>query len=110
LEFVGASPTSTIDEIMGVGHEEESLPEIDLVALEEEEGELEEEKAQRLEKQKQAKQAKLGKPVITYVSRQEWGRRMLLPAGHDSLVKELKELEKKYGWEVSLVFHRSEAS
>jgi hypothetical protein len=101
LEFVGASPAATIDEIMGVGHEEAETPEIDLVALEEEEGDLEEEREQRLEKQRLAKQAKIGKPVITYVSRQEWGRRMLLPEGHDSLVKELKELEEKYGWEVS---------
>ncbi|OCF34056.1 hypothetical protein I316_04403 [Kwoniella heveanensis BCC8398] len=45
----------------------------------------------------------MGKPVITYVSRQEWGRRMLKKEGHDSLVKELKELEKKYGWEVNIV-------
>jgi hypothetical protein len=101
LEFVGASPSSTIDEIMGVGHEEAETPEIDLVALEAEEGELEEEKEQRLQHQKAVKQEKVGKPVITYVSRQEWGRRMLLPKGHDSLVHELKELEKKYGWEVS---------
>ena len=101
LEFVGASPTSTIDEIMGVGHEEDDTPEIDLIALEAEEGELEEEEEQRLNHQKAVKQEKVGKPVITYVSRQEWGRRMLLPKGHDSLVHELKELEKKYGWEVS---------
>jgi hypothetical protein len=101
LEFVGASTTSTIDEIMGVGHEEVETPEIDLVALEAEEGEEEEEREERLAKQKAAKQDKVGKPVITYVSRQEWGRRMLTPKGHDSLVKELKDLEKKYGWEVS---------
>ena len=101
LEFVGGNRDITVDEIMGVGQEEEETPEIDLVALEAEEGELEEEREQRLEKQRLAKEAKLGKPVITYVSRQDWGRRMLLPGGHDSLVKELKELEKKYGWEVS---------
>lgn len=40
-------------------------------------------------------------PVITYVSRQDWGRRMLRKKDHDVLVKELKNLEKKYGWEVS---------
>lgn len=103
LEFVGGNRDITVDEIMGVGQEEEETPEIDLVALEAEEGEMEEEKEQRLEKQRLAKEAKLGKPVITYVSRQDWGRRMLLPKGHESLVKELKALEKKYGWEVGLV-------
>lgn len=40
-------------------------------------------------------------PVITYVSRQDWGRRMLVKKDHDELVKELQALEKKYGWEVS---------
>lgn len=103
LEFVGGTGDVTIDAIVGVGHEEAETPELDLVALEAQEGELEEEREQRLEKQRLAMEAKLGKPVITYVSRQEWGRRMLLPAGHDSLVKELQELEKKYGWEVSFL-------
>jgi hypothetical protein len=58
-----------------------------------------------LNHQKAVKQEKAGKPVITYVSRQEWGRRMLLPKGHDSLVHELKQLEKKYGWEASLLWY-----
>jgi len=40
-------------------------------------------------------------PVITYVSRQDWGRRMLKQKDHEVLVEELKALEKKYGWEVS---------
>lgn len=40
-------------------------------------------------------------PVITYVSRQDWGRRMLRKKDHEVLVKELENLEKKYGWEVS---------
>ncbi|OCF73830.1 hypothetical protein I204_05675 [Kwoniella mangroviensis CBS 8886] len=56
-----------------------------------------------LEKLRKEKQAKMGKPVITYVSRQEWGRRMLKKESHESLVKELKELEKKYNWEVNIV-------
>lgn len=43
------------------------------------------------------------KPVITYVSRQDWGRRMLRQADHDSLVLELEALEKKFGWEVNVV-------
>jgi hypothetical protein len=42
-----------------------------------------------------------GNPVITYVSRQDWGRRMLIKKDHEELVKELQALEKKYGWEVS---------
>lgn len=43
------------------------------------------------------------RPVITYVSRQEWGRRMLIPADHDKLVEELHRLEKQYGYEVNIV-------
>lgn len=42
-----------------------------------------------------------GNPVITYVSRQDWGRRMLIKQDHEELVKQLRALEKKYGWEVS---------
>lgn len=42
-----------------------------------------------------------GNPVITYVSRQDWGRRMLIKKDHDELVQHLNELQKKYGWEVS---------
>ena len=45
----------------------------------------------------------MAKPVITYISRQDWGRRMLLPEAHDSLVLALKGLEKKYGYEVNIV-------
>jgi len=45
----------------------------------------------------------MGKPVITYISRQDWGRRMLLPEAHDSLVFALRDLEKKYGYEVNIV-------
>jgi hypothetical protein len=52
------------------------------------------------ESRKHDKQFK-GKPVITYVSRQDWGRRMLIKEDHEGLVTELKKLEEKYGWEVS---------
>ncbi len=45
----------------------------------------------------------MGKPVITYISRQDWGRRMLLPEAHDSLVSALKDLEEEYGYEVNIV-------
>ncbi|KAG8884674.1 hypothetical protein FRB98_002274 [Tulasnella sp. 332] len=41
--------------------------------------------------------------VITYVTRQEWGRRMLKPADHERLVVGLKGLHEKYGWEVNIV-------
>ncbi len=42
----------------------------------------------------------VGTPVITYVSRQEWGRRMLRKEDHEVLVKELNLLKAKYGYEV----------
>ncbi|WWD17859.1 hypothetical protein CI109_102303 [Kwoniella shandongensis] len=105
LEFVGGGQGIDIDmnEVgLGVGVEAEEADE-DIVALEEEEGALAEEKEELLEADRQAKQAHMGKPVITYVSRQEWGRRMLTKKGHESLVKELKDLEKKYGWEINIV-------
>lgn len=41
--------------------------------------------------------------VITYVSRQEWGRRMLLPEDHDRLVAELYKLRDQYGYEVNII-------
>ncbi|KAK7021197.1 hypothetical protein R3P38DRAFT_3318138 [Favolaschia claudopus] len=41
--------------------------------------------------------------VITYISRQEWGRRMLIQQDHDKLVRELRKLERVYGWEVNVV-------
>jgi hypothetical protein len=44
-----------------------------------------------------------GTPVITYVSRQAWGRRMLKPADHDKLVEELYKLREQYGYEVNVV-------
>lgn len=40
-------------------------------------------------------------PVITYVSRQDWGRRMLIKEDHDKLVRELNNLHEQYGYEVS---------
>ena len=42
-------------------------------------------------------------PVITYISRQGWGRRMLIPADHEKLVQELYKLRDKYGYEVNVV-------
>ncbi|KAI5120259.1 hypothetical protein M0805_004595 [Coniferiporia weirii] len=41
--------------------------------------------------------------VITYVSRQEWGRRMLRQKDHEVLVEELHKLRDKYGYEVNIV-------
>ncbi|KAG8723600.1 hypothetical protein FRC09_002622 [Ceratobasidium sp. 395] len=43
------------------------------------------------------------RPVITYVSRQGWGRRMLKEKDHLGLVKALRGLEAKYGYEVNIV-------
>lgn len=98
LEFVGAgSDVDLLAEINAVGAEgEDILPsETDVEALEAEEG--------LVEQGEDSTNYPIhpGKPVITYVSRQEWGRRMLKKADHEELVKELKALEKKYGWEVS---------
>jgi len=42
-------------------------------------------------------------PVITYVSRQGWGRRMLRPADHEKLVAALYNLRMKHGYEVNVV-------
>lgn len=42
-------------------------------------------------------------PVITYISRQEWGRRMLIPEDHERLVEELYKLRDLYGYEVNVV-------
>jgi hypothetical protein len=42
-------------------------------------------------------------PVITYISRQDWGRRMLIPEHHERLVRELYNLRDKYGYEVNVV-------
>ncbi|KAJ7163324.1 hypothetical protein C8R46DRAFT_1102999 [Mycena filopes] len=42
-------------------------------------------------------------PVITYISRQAWGRRTLLQEDHEKLVKELYRLRDKHGWEVNVV-------
>ncbi|KAJ7081366.1 hypothetical protein B0H15DRAFT_469689 [Mycena belliarum] len=43
------------------------------------------------------------RPVITYISRQEWGRRMLVPADHERLVRALRRIEAAYGYEVHIV-------
>ena len=116
IEFVGGAGGTTEmsgDVGLGVGVEQDDTPsELDVVELEEEEGALAEEMKERLEELRKAKQAHSGKPVITYISRQEWGRRELLQRDHDELVKELNDLEKKYGWEVNVVsmdkIHRDE--
>ncbi len=42
-------------------------------------------------------------PVITYISRQEWGRRMLRPQDHDRLVAALERLRDEHGYEVNIV-------
>jgi len=42
-------------------------------------------------------------PVITYVSRQGWGRRMLRPTDHEKLVAALYGLREKHGYEVNVV-------
>ncbi|EJD46971.1 hypothetical protein AURDEDRAFT_102827 [Auricularia subglabra TFB-10046 SS5] len=47
--------------------------------------------------------AALKKGVITYISRQEWGRRMLRPQDHDVLVAELNKLKEQHGYEVNIV-------
>lgn len=43
------------------------------------------------------------KPVITYISRQEWGRRKLIEEDHEKLVKALYKLRDQYGVEVNVV-------
>ncbi|CCM05354.1 uncharacterized protein FIBRA_07568 [Fibroporia radiculosa] len=42
-------------------------------------------------------------PVITYISRQGWGRRMLIEEDHERLVRELYGLRDQYGYEVNIV-------
>lgn len=42
-------------------------------------------------------------PVITYISRQGWGRRMLIQEDHEKLVAELYKLRDNYGYEVNVV-------
>jgi hypothetical protein len=44
-----------------------------------------------------------GTPVITYISRQKWGRRMLIPEHHEKLVRELYKLRDQHGYEVNVV-------
>ncbi|KAJ8591607.1 hypothetical protein M405DRAFT_840448 [Rhizopogon salebrosus TDB-379] len=43
------------------------------------------------------------KSVITYVSRREWGRRMLIQEDYERLVEELYQLRDQYGCEVNVV-------
>lgn len=42
-------------------------------------------------------------PVITYISRQKWGRRMLIPEHHDKLVAALYKMRDQFGYEVNVV-------
>lgn len=42
------------------------------------------------------------KLVITYVSRQDWGRRMLRQEDHEGLVTKLNALRDQYGYEVNI--------
>ena len=42
-------------------------------------------------------------PVLTYISRQEWGRRMLRKEDHEKLVAALERLRDTYGYEVNIV-------
>lgn len=101
LDFVGSTDAEArADDIHGVGFEED-IDEDD-VESEEKQEEEQHENEEALEKV-QAKLAKSGKPVITYISRQDWGRRMLKPESHAVFVEELKKLEEKYGWEVNIV-------
>jgi hypothetical protein len=41
--------------------------------------------------------------VITYISRQEWGRRMLIPSDHHRLIYYLENLAKTFGYELNVV-------
>ncbi|WVN85397.1 uncharacterized protein L203_100543 [Cryptococcus depauperatus CBS 7841] len=104
LEFVGNDHGGdfTLSDIgLGGGVEAPEIEE-DIEAIEAKEGALEEKKATR-EEITDGKEAQIEKPVVTYVSRQGWGRRMLKKESHESLVKELHELERKYGWEINIV-------
>ena len=106
LEFVSGGHTDEEfeleDSVFAADDNEDSsvVTETDIEALEEEEGRLEETIEEKQAEEQKHKQAHSGKPVITYVSRQEWGRRMLTPEAHESLVTELEKLREKYGWEV----------
>lgn len=42
-------------------------------------------------------------PVITYISRQKWGRRMLIQEDHSKLVRELYKLRDEHGFEVHVI-------
>ena len=107
LDFVGANSIDamaglTAGDVIGVAAEEKLMSdEEDLEELEMKESLEAQKEANKLEKIN-AKLAKSGRPVITYISRQNWGRRMLLPEAHKSLVEALEALEAKYGWEVNI--------
>lgn len=91
LEFVGGGD-ETFTDVDELG--------LDLETAEEEELEIE----QGLQVSRhRAVDERSSKHVITYVSRQEWGRRMLKKEDNEVLERELKELEKKHGYEVNIV-------
>lgn len=64
---------------------------------------LADEEASQDESESSLKSPPFNKPVITYISRQNWGRRMLIPADHKVLVEELYRLRDTYGYEVNVV-------
>jgi len=45
----------------------------------------------------------MNNPVITYISRQEWGKRTLIQEDHETLVSELYKLRDTHGYEVNVV-------
>jgi len=108
IEFVGEVDMTLDSAGVGIGTEVEPNPEteVDVLALEEEEGTEDEYRSKEIAAEQQLKQLHSGKPVLTYISRQDWGRRMLKAADHEVLVNELNELEKKYGWEVGVSLER----
>ena len=111
IEFVAGGSADGVMEaelgiatsIYGDNAKSDVSSEVDIEALEDEEEALEEAFEEIKEKQAKQKQVVAGKPVITYVSRQEWGRRMLKKQDHEGLVRELEALREKYGWEVNIV-------
>lgn len=48
-------------------------------------------------------QSAKGKTVITYISRQDWNRRMLSTSDHEALIRALEDLHSRYGYEVNVV-------
>jgi hypothetical protein len=109
LDFVGGVGEESLREFgtetWSVGQEVEPIPaeEADVEAIEKHEETLIGDVKDKIKSTIDEKNSHIGKPVISYLSRQEWGRRMLIQEDHDRLVEELYELERKYGWEVNVV-------